>query len=168
MRARQVEESSGGERARPVYTVRNEKEEPIISDLLEESGVSFYIHTFDDDESARGFGVVMVAEPDLEAAQEVVEQYKKERPLTVEGPLLEFNEEEGNFMPLSLADKDDDEEDENENEDLDDDEDLGDDEDDFDDEDFDDEDVDDDEDLDEDEFYDEDEDEYYDENEDRE
>ena len=161
MRASHVEEHLGGERAHPVYTLKDEKEEPIISDLLEESGVNFYIHPYDDDEAAKGFGVVLVAENDLEMAQEVVEEYKKVRLLTVAEPMIEFNEEEGSFMPVGLGDKDDEEEEAVE-------EDLDEDDDDFDDEDLDDDELEDDDDKEDDEYFDDEADEYLEDDEERE
>lgn len=158
MRSGHAEDRSEGEKLHPVYTLRNQKEEPIVSDLLEESGVNFTIQEFDEDAMDKGYGVIMVVDHDLEIAHEIIEEYKKERPMTGEEPMLEFNEEEGSFMPLGMADKEDEEELEEEFEDEEEDED---DEDDFDDEDEDEDDLDDEDDeLDEDEEEEEDEEEY--------
>ncbi len=166
MRSKHAEESFGGEKVHPLYTLRTEKEEPIVSVLLEESGVSFYIHEYDEGEMDKGFGVVMVADNDLEVAQEIIEEYKKERPSTEADPLVEFSEEEGTFIPLGMADKqneDDLEEEEfddeeEEDEDLEDEEEFEEeeleDEDDFDDEEDDDDDPEDEEDEEDEEYYD--------------
>ncbi|MBE7561151.1 hypothetical protein HS125_20250 [bacterium] len=162
MKAKHAEDKFGGEKVHPLYTLRDEKEEPIVSDLLEESGVNFYIHEYDEGEMDKGYGVIMVADNDLEVAQEVIEEYIKERPATSQDPLLEFSEEEGSFMPLGMADKEDEDElEEEDEEEFDEDEEED---EDFEDEEFDEDLEEDEEDLDEDE---DEEEEYYDSDDDR-
>jgi hypothetical protein len=95
-----------------IYTLDDGVEETLVSDLLEESGVNFFVQTYDDHFSSepltlqKGYGNIMVDDQDLELALEVIKAFVKDKKESGgKSIMVEFDEDEGNFVPLDIDDE---------------------------------------------------------------